>query len=34
MAGGWSVAAGRWWVVVAFLDLLDVEFNIQQLEGY
>ena len=29
MAGGWSMAAGRWWVVAAFLDLLDVEFNIQ-----
>ena len=31
VAGGWSVAAGRWWVVAAFLDLLDVEFNIQQI---
>ena len=30
--GGWRLrlVAGRWWVVAAFLDLLDVEFNIQQ----
>ena len=31
MAAGVEVVGGcGWWWVVAFLDLLDVEFNIQQ----